>query len=75
VSKVFEAFCAEYGLAPREIEVLRLAASGCSPKEVADRLHCSYSTVATYWRRIRNRTGLDSRTAVATLFLRATDDL
>ena len=46
----------------RETELLTLAAQGLTDKEIAKTLGISIDTVDTYWRRIRNRYSVSSRT-------------
>lgn len=48
----------------REHQVLVLAAEGMTDKEIARKLGISPETVATYWRRILQKTGAASRTEV-----------
>jgi DNA-binding CsgD family transcriptional regulator len=55
------------GLTQREVEVLRLVASGATNQEVADALHVSVRTVHTHMVNILNKTNCDNRTA-ATAF-------
>jgi DNA-binding NarL/FixJ family response regulator len=47
-------------LSNREIEILKLIASGKSLVHIAEKLHLSSSTVTTYRRRILEKTGLSS---------------
>ncbi len=51
------------GLSPREVEVLRLLASGYSNGEIADRLSVSVRTVTTHLTAIYTKLGVSSRTA------------
>jgi DNA-binding NarL/FixJ family response regulator len=53
-------------LSPREIEVLRLVASGKSNKRVADELKLSEATVRTHVSNILAKLGADDRTQAAT---------
>lgn len=53
------------GLTEREIEVLRLVASGATNQHVADVLHISVRTVNTHMTNILNKTGCDNRTAAS----------
>jgi predicted ATPase/DNA-binding CsgD family transcriptional regulator len=55
------------GLTKREVEVLRLVASGATNQDVADALHISVRTVHTHVTNILNKTNCDNRTA-ATAF-------
>jgi two-component system, NarL family, invasion response regulator UvrY len=47
-------------LSPREMQVLRLVARGCSAKEIAAELHVSERTVATYRARIAEKLGIST---------------
>jgi DNA-binding NarL/FixJ family response regulator len=51
------------GLTPREVEVLRLVATGATNREVADRLIISEKTVARHVSNIFTRLGVGSRAA------------
>jgi len=51
-------------LSVREMEVLKLIASGLSNKEIANRLFLTASTVELHASRIRKKLGLRSRTAL-----------
>lgn len=55
------------GLTEREVEVLRLVASGYTNQQVADELNISPRTVNTHMTNILNKTNCDNRTA-ATAF-------
>ncbi|MGI5502644.1 response regulator transcription factor [Lentzea sp. CA-135723] len=52
-------------LTVREVEVLRLVASGATNREIADRLHLSEGTVKNHISRILGRLGLRDRTQAA----------
>lgn len=52
------------GLPQRQQEILRLAASGMTDKEIASALGISRDTVASHWKRIRQTFDLSSRTAI-----------
>ena len=54
-----------YDLTPREREVLRLVAKGCSNQEIADQLFISLQTAKVHVRSILAKLGLESRTAAA----------
>ncbi len=53
------------GLSPRELEVVRLIATGCSNQDIADALSISHRTASTHVRNILTKLGLDNRAAVA----------
>jgi DNA-binding NarL/FixJ family response regulator len=57
-------------LSQREVEVLRLLASGKSNREIADALCISLNTVATHVRNILTKTGTANRTEAAAYALR-----
>lgn len=51
-------------LTARELQIATLVAMGCPNKQVADKLHISEWTVATYLRRVYAKLGVDSRAAM-----------
>ncbi|SFB12316.1 transcriptional regulator, LuxR family [Amycolatopsis marina] len=51
------------GLTPRELDVLRLVATGATSREVAERLHISEKTVARHLSNIFAKLGVTSRSA------------
>ncbi|HEY7031216.1 MAG TPA: response regulator transcription factor [Thermomicrobiales bacterium] len=55
------------GLTPREVEVLRLIAEGCSNREIGDRLYISHRTVMQHVASILAKLEVGSRTAAAAL--------
>jgi DNA-binding NarL/FixJ family response regulator len=57
-------------LSQREVEVLRLVATGKSNREIADALYISLNTVATHVRNILTKTGTANRTEAAAYALR-----
>jgi DNA-binding NarL/FixJ family response regulator len=50
-------------LSPREVDVLRLVATGATNREVADRLIISEKTVARHVSNILSKLGVTSRSA------------
>ncbi len=52
-------------LSPREIEVLRLLASGCSNKEIASRLNIAEGTVKNHMTNVLGKLGVLDRTQAA----------
>jgi pimeloyl-ACP methyl ester carboxylesterase len=52
-------------LTPREVEVLRLIAEGCSNQEIASRLVISINTVTNHVKNILGKTGSSNRTEAA----------
>lgn len=60
-----------YRLSPREQQVLSGAVAGEDDHVIAENLGCSYGTVRTYWQRILDKTGLDSRRTVLALVARS----
>jgi DNA-binding NarL/FixJ family response regulator len=51
------------GLSPRELDVLRLVAQGCSDAAVGEQLFISHRTVGRHLQSIYNKLGVGSRTA------------
>lgn len=51
-------------LTARELQIATLVALGCPNKQVADKLHISEWTVATYLRRVFAKLGVDTRAAM-----------
>ncbi len=58
---------ARYGLTPREVEVLRLIATGRSNPEIADALCITTRTAQTHVQHILDKLDVNSRTEAATL--------
>lgn len=59
----------DYGLSPREREILVLVASGVHLKQIGDALGCNYSTVRTHVRRLCAKLGCSgSREAIVKFF-------
>ncbi len=56
---------ARSGLSPRELEVVRLIATGCSNQDIADALFIGHGTATTHVRNILTKLNLDNRAAVA----------
>lgn len=53
----------------RELEIIRLAATGLENQQIADELHLAVHTVRDHWRRLSKRWGCRNRTqVVATAF-------
>jgi DNA-binding NarL/FixJ family response regulator len=52
-------------LSNRELEVLRLIATGKTLKEIATELHLSENTIATYRMRISQKLGLNTNVEIA----------
>jgi DNA-binding CsgD family transcriptional regulator len=61
----------DHDLSPREMEVLDLAASGLTNKEIAYRLGISNRTVQFHMNSIFNKTGTNSRTEAVALAARS----
>lgn len=57
-------------LTPREREVLKLIAKGCTNAEIAERLYISRHTVKNHVSNIYRKIGVDDRTQVAILAIR-----
>ncbi len=57
-------------LSARDLEMLRLAASGMSNKEISEEMHFSLFTVKTYFKHIYSKLGTRSRTEAVTMALR-----
>ncbi|MEA2642482.1 MAG: hypothetical protein QOF51_3876 [Chloroflexota bacterium] len=58
------------GLSAREVDVLRLVATGCSNREIAQRLVLSEKTVERHLTRIYGKTSADNRAAAAAFAIR-----
>ncbi|MGY1748820.1 response regulator transcription factor [Modestobacter sp. SYSU DS0511] len=59
------------GLSPRELEVLRLLATGLSNREIAEQLVVATRTVSTHVEHLLGKLGVSSRVQAATLAVRA----
>ena len=59
-----------YSLSPRELEVLQLLVDGRTDREIAEVLFISPRTVMSHVANIRNKLGVDSRTAAAGIAIR-----
>jgi DNA-binding NarL/FixJ family response regulator len=57
------------GLTAREVEVLRLVASGATNRQIAELLHLSVGTVNSHLTNILNKIGCENRTAATTFAL------
>jgi DNA-binding NarL/FixJ family response regulator len=60
----------DYGLTPRETEILQDAAQGMANKEIASKRSMSTHTVDAHLRRIYHKLGVHTRTAAVALALR-----
>ncbi len=58
------------GLTPREVEVIRLLASGKSNQEIAQELVISFNTVTNHVKNILGKTGCSNRTEAAAYAIR-----
>lgn len=59
-----------FGLTSRELDVLRLVASGKSDREIADSLFISYATARTHVRNILGKMDVPNRSAATSIALR-----
>ena len=66
-------FIDEATLSPREAQLVRLYAAGHREDQIALLMSCSTSTLKTFWRRIRHKTGATSRREVLTKALSRRD--
>lgn len=57
-------------LTPRQLQVLRLLAEGCSKKEVAARMHISVNTVNRHTSGLMNKLGIHDRVELTRLAIR-----
>jgi non-specific serine/threonine protein kinase len=69
-SKMLTALSGQYGLTPREVEVLRLIADGRSNPEIADTLCITKRTAQTHVQHILDKLDVGTRTGAATLAMR-----
>lgn len=58
-------------LTPREVEVVRLISEGLSNRQIAEKLFLSNGTVRNHISTILEKTGLEHRTQIAVMWLRA----
>jgi DNA-binding NarL/FixJ family response regulator len=58
------------GLSPRELEVLRLLATGLSDREIGERLFVATRTISTHVEHVLAKLGVSSRVQAATLAAR-----
>lgn len=63
---------ADIGLSARQVEIIRMVASGLVNKQIADVLAISEWTVSTHLRRIFARLGVDTRAAMVSRFMTMT---
>jgi DNA-binding NarL/FixJ family response regulator len=56
-----------HGLAPREVETLRLIASGLTHSQVAKRMGLSQATINTYAKRIRSKLNVNNKAELTRL--------
>ena len=56
---------AEKQLTPRELEIVRLAASGARNRDIAERLSITEGTVKIHFHNVYEKLGIDSRVALA----------
>ena len=61
---VREVDCAPVNVSPREIEIIRLLAEGCTTKDIASKLFLSIHTVNTHRKRILQKLGLKTASEV-----------
>lgn len=64
----FDRLTLEYGLTPREQEVLTLILQGCEDKEISSRLDISKHTVNSHVRNLFKKCGTSNRLELAALF-------
>lgn len=57
-------------LSPREDQIIALAASGMIDKEICRQLGITENTMRTYWKRIRSKMGVQTRTGLVAAYLR-----
>jgi DNA-binding NarL/FixJ family response regulator len=62
-------FQSDKQLSSRELDIVKLAATGMCDKEIASHLGVTLATVRTYWERLRVKTGSRSRTHAVCLAL------
>lgn len=60
---------ADLGLSARQVEIIRMVASGLVNKQIADALSISEWTVSTHLRRIFARLNVDTRAAMVSRFM------
>jgi DNA-binding NarL/FixJ family response regulator len=60
----------DYGLSPRELEILRLLAEGMLKKEIADCLGITKNTVSTHLRRVYGKLFVNTNTGAVSKALR-----
>lgn len=60
----------KYGILPKEFEIIKAVANGCSNREIADALFLSEGTVRNYLSVILDKLGLRNRTQLAIFYYR-----
>ncbi|WP_417224248.1 helix-turn-helix transcriptional regulator [Amphritea sp.] len=63
----FQVFCDQYQLTPKERMVVELVSQGLPNKSIASGLDCSLATVKTHLQHIFTKTGVNSKTEIASL--------
>ncbi|MDP3300015.1 MAG: LuxR C-terminal-related transcriptional regulator [Phenylobacterium sp.] len=69
LSEVFEARAREWGLTPAEADVAIFALKGCEVAEIAELRNAAPGTVRAQLTRVYQKAGVNSRGALASLFL------
>ena len=69
VGQYLQALAADYGLTPREAEILALVALGRSAKYISEELMVSYNTTRTHVRHIYEKLNIHSKQELIDLVL------